>query len=197
MSIERVRRSNQSNAIERLKFDCRTQSNLNRILPRFSDSIEIRLRFDCVWLVRLRFDCVRLTSFGAQYFQATYQRHQVYQKALVASMLLPPQPCRVRPSWVAVRWISNTIESQSNAIESQSNQSNNYLEFGCSIEIRLRSTIEFQPFDRVRLRSIGSIAEPVRLTSSSGYGAKFHGIQQITFPLEELIQITLKTSIIG
>ena len=62
---------------------------------------------------------------------------------------------------------SNAI-SQSNAIESQPNQSNNYLEFGHSIEIRLRSTIEFQPFDRVRLRSIGSIAEPVRLTSS-GY----------------------------
>ena len=32
----------------------------------------------------------------------------------------------------------------------------------------MRSTIEFQQFDRVRLRSIGSIAEPVRLTSS-GY----------------------------
>ena len=30
----------------------------------------------------------------------------------------------------------------------------------------MRSTIEFQLFDRVRLRSIGSIAEPVRLTSS-------------------------------
>ena len=73
----------QFNAIEWLKFDCRTQSNLNRILPRFSDSIEIRLRFHCVRLVRLRFDCVRLTSSGAQYFQATYQRHPVYQKALV------------------------------------------------------------------------------------------------------------------
>ena len=60
------------------------------------------------------------------------------------------------------------IEPKSNAIESQSNQSNNYLEFGRSIEIRLRSTIEFQLFDCVRLRSIGSIAEPARLTSS-GY----------------------------
>ena len=59
--LVRINRT-QSNAIERLKFDCQTQSNLNRILPRFSDSIEIRLRFDCFRLVRLRFNCVRLRS---------------------------------------------------------------------------------------------------------------------------------------
>ena len=37
----------QSNAIEWLRFDCRTQSNLNRILPRFPGSIVVRLIFDC------------------------------------------------------------------------------------------------------------------------------------------------------
>ena len=83
------------------------------------------------------------------------------------------------------KWLSNAIESQSNAIEPiernrisiepiernrisiefQSNLKIGVI-FRYSIEIRLRSTIKFQPFDRIRLRSIGSIAEPVRLTSS-------------------------------
>ena len=62
MSIERVERRinwTQSNAIEWLKFDCRTQSNTNRILPRFSQLIRLRsisARFDWFdW-----FDHVRL-----------------------------------------------------------------------------------------------------------------------------------------
>ena len=48
-----------------------------------------------------------------------------------------PQPCRVRSSRVAVRWISNTIKSQLNAIESQSNMiepKSNAIERNISIE---------------------------------------------------------------
>ena len=69
------------------------------------------------------------------------------------------------------------IEPKSNAIERNISIERNQiliepieynLELSRSIEIQLRSTIEFQPFDRVQLRSIGSIIEPVRLRSS-GY----------------------------
>lgn len=35
----------QLNATDRLKFDCRTQSNYKRILPRFPDLITVRLKY--------------------------------------------------------------------------------------------------------------------------------------------------------
>ena len=54
-------------------------------------------------------------------------------------------------------WTWTINRTQSNA-KSQSNAIEYYPEIGRSIAIRLRLTIESQLFDRVRLRSIGSIA---------------------------------------
>ena len=75
-----------SNLIEWLKFDCQTQSNLkNQLLSQFSGSIEIQLyliRFDCIQLlsieiqlrsieILLRFDCVWLCLIGSPMFSTT------------------------------------------------------------------------------------------------------------------------------
>ena len=124
MSIEPIERRinwTQLNAIEWLRFDCWTQSKLNRILdyPGFAvrllnviESIEYYGKFQFDW-----FDYVRLGKHS------------------------PDDVNRTRLN----------AKSQSNTIEY-------YPEIGRSIEIRLRSTIESQLFNRVRLRSIGSIA---------------------------------------
>ena len=90
---------------------------------------------------------------GALFFQATYQRHPVYQKALVASMLLPPQPCRVRSSRVAVRWISNTIEHDRTLIERN-----------ISIE---RNRISIEPIERNRISIESENRGNIRLTRRS------------------------------
>ena len=84
------------------------------------------------------------------------------------------------------KWFSNAIESQSNAIESQSNAIESIERNRISIEpIESQSNLKIGvifdwdsiAFDNristVRLRSIGSIAEPVRLTSS-GYNYFFY-----------------------
>ena len=65
------------------------------------------------------------------------------------------------------------VESQWNVIERKISIEpiEYYLEFDRSIEIRLRSTIEFQWFDCVRSGSIGSIVDPVRLRSSGLFNA--------------------------
>ena len=55
--------------------------------------------------------------------------------------------------------------NQSYLTRTQSNTIEYYPGIGRSIEIRLHSTIESQLFDRVRLRSIGSIAIFVRSCS--------------------------------
>ena len=77
--------------------------------------------------------------------------------------------CQIRTD---VNWADKVVEDQMNVIdksietiESQSNAIEYYPEIGHSIEIRLRSTIELQLFDRIRLRSIGSIAIFVRTCS--------------------------------
>ena len=73
-----------SNAIERLKFDCPMQSNLNWILLQFSGLDWNSIAFDCF---RLRFDYVRLCSIV--FYKRVYGIHPVFSTAEMVNFHFP------------------------------------------------------------------------------------------------------------
>ena len=127
----------------------------------------VRLRFDCLRLrfcVRFRFNYVRYSSgwqIPVKNDLNTVAEGGENEATLIRPHSLPRktscQPVHCRS--ISIKRHQISIEPiEHNRISIESKNWGNY-----SIEIRLRSTIEFQPFDCVRSKSINSVVESIRL----------------------------------